>query len=481
MLPSLKSTSAAAAICAVMLGGCTTRLSVAPLSADGIPVGAPFPLYFDQFRTAVNYQLAKCDNDLVIATSVEVEERIRSADPNHSYVVDPNSLAAFAKTAEATVKYFPNGMPSSINAKADDRTAEIVGSLVKSAAGIAKLVAGGAGTTAAVKCTPEATTALKAVDDLTTAVKARTADVQKAQDAFDRRKAQVDAAGAAVPAALLKQFTTDYVALQGAVQGLIDAKKGLETKKKALSVSVPLVWPPSGTKMSEEIAPTFDQLAPLLDKWIVGGSSAVSINPADLARMAVGLEVQAEQPDSLYVKKGGSATLAAADLAKGIPYRNPQWGLFRVKTKDENGRWEVAEEKRYEFLQLGRVFVLPCVSRPLTSISCSLGFNENGRISEAGATNSKAPGEAAAGILSTLITEGSGLKASLDGRALKAKQDELAMLEIDAKITAARKAQITAPPTQKQQWEDEIAMLDAEKRLIEAGRALEEARAKAAP
>lgn len=477
---NLRSTAAAAAICTIILGGCTTRLSVAPLSGSGAVVGAPFPLYFDQFRLSVNYQLAKCDKELEIKTSVEIVERIRSADPDHSYVIDPTSLAAFNKAAEANIKYFASGMPSSINAKADDRTAEIVGSLVKSAAGIAKLAAGAAGA-AEVSCTKEATDALKALAALTKSVKGRTAAVKTAQDVFDKRKAQVDAAGAAVPAALRKQFTLDYMALQAAVQALADTKKSLDAAKKALSVSVSTQWPETGMQMSDEITPTSDQLNPLFDKWIKGGAAAVSINPADLASMAIELKVEAEQKKSPYVEQAGSAALAASDLDKGIPYRNPQWGIFRVKTKDENGKWEVAEEKRYEFLQLGRIFLLPCVSKPLTSISCTLAFNENGRVIEAGSASSKAPGEVAAGMLGTVVSEGTALKTSLDGRALKAKQDELALIEIDGKIAAARKALVTAPPSQKQQWEEEIAMLDAERRLIEARQALDEAKAKVTP
>jgi hypothetical protein len=469
----MRSAAMAAILSSFALSGCTTRLAVVPLTGTATPVGAPFPLYFDQFRVSINYQLAKCDSDLVIKTSVEVVERIRSADPEHSYVIDPNSLAAFNKTAEAVIKYFPNGMPSSINAKADDRTAEIVGSLIKSAAGVAKLVAGGGGMTAAVACTADADTAIKELDRLAQLVKTRSGAVKSAQEVFDKRKAQIDAAGAAVPAALRKQFAQDYMALQGALQGLADSKKSLDAAKKALSVSVALNWPQNGILMSEEIVPTSDQLAPLFDKWLKGGAASVSINPADLTAMAVKLEIEAEQPNSPYVQAGGSRTLPAADLAKGIPYRNPHWGLMRVRTKNEKGAWEIAEEKRYEFLQLGRVFVLPCVSKPLTSISCNLAFNENGRVSEAGTTNSKAPGEVAAGLFSTAVTEVAGVKTALDGRALKEKQDDLALLEIDAKIAAARKALVTAPPTQKQQWEDEIAMLDAERRLIEGRRALD--------
>jgi hypothetical protein len=477
----MRSAAVAAILSSFVLGGCTTRLSVAPLTGSATPVGAPFPLYFDQFRVSINYQLAKCDSDLIFKTSVEVVERIRSADPEHSYVIDPNSLAAFNKTAEATIKYFPNGMPSSINAKADDRTAEIAGSLIKSAAGIAKLVAGGGGMTAVVACTTEADAAIKELDRLTQLVKTRTAVVKSAQEIFDKRKAQIDAAGAAIPSALRKQFTQDYMALQGALQGLADSKKALDAAKKALSISVALNWPRNGVLMSEEIVPTSDQLAPLFNKWLKGGAASVSINPADLAGLAVKLEIEAEQPNSPYVQAGGSRTLPATDLAKGIPYRNPYWGLMRVRTKNETGAWEVSEEKRYEFLQLGRVFVLPCVSKPLTSISCSLAFNENGRVSEAGTTNSKAPGEVAAGLLSTAVTEVAGVKTALDGRALKDKQAELALLEIDGKIAAARKAQVTAPPTQKQQWEDEIAMLDTERRLIEGRRALDEAKSQVEP
>ena len=274
------------------------------------------------------------------------------------------------------------------------------------------------------------------------------------------------------------QFNNAYLALEGATKRLAAAKKQLAKLAKPISVTHEFIWPDSGSATTGTLD-TPPELLAVLPTW--GGNVDVNNGFYNLA-----VTLRSSQPGGM----GANVGLGMLDhkaLARGIPYRSPARGTLAIATAffDENNKPiepETVFEKVYMVRQLGRVFQLPCVSKPFTSISCSLAFDAKGQLTKAGTENTKAPLEGAAGLLGSLVESGGSATDSLRagaekraGAATKAKQDELAELELEAKLTAARRAQSSAGGTAAQQAKEaKILEYETDLKLINAQRALAE-------
>lgn len=134
--------------------------------------------------------------------------------------------------------------------------------------------------------------------------------------------------------------------------------------------------------------------------------------------------------------------------------------------------------------QIGRIMLLPCKSRPFTAMSCSLAFDEKRRLSKIGNANSKAQGEAVAGLLAGGVTQATSVQTALqaakdkrDGAEKVQQEDKLAKLELQKKIADAQAALVKAPATELDAWNREILENQVELQLLQSRKALDDARA----
>lgn len=130
----IKAHSAFGAGCALLaLSACTTHLDVDhalpsdPASRRGIAYFLPFT----QFDTKTTWTLAACDAQGIPEIAVSFAATPVSApDPDHLYTIDYSSLDAISKTSSVKVDFHDSGAIKSINASAEDRTAEIAGKAI---------------------------------------------------------------------------------------------------------------------------------------------------------------------------------------------------------------------------------------------------------------------------------------------------------------------------------------------------------------
>lgn len=482
------------------LAGCTSRLQLEALkpldegkqTAETIQSGVPYNLYYDRYSISVTYRIADCDK-LTLEVEPSVKEVIAEPDPDQSYVLNPNSLAGPLKTSTIALEYHPDGSLASINAKAEDRTAETVGALAKSAVGLIKIfgAAGGEGTESTQPATCNDVTRLafdayaaftakkgdkvggKPVESNGELTEAKEA-IDRAQVDFDAAKSKLDASGAVVSEPVQTQFNNAFLSLQGAARRLAAAKARLAQLAKPISVTITTMWPDSGSQTYGTIAAPAELVA-ALGKWSDGDS-----NPG-----AYGLyfKLESTQPGGMGANVG-PAQLNPKALSRGLPYRSPARGELQIGLYTLVGNKVVPQEPVFQEIymvrQLGRVFQLPCISKPFTSISCSLAFDAKGQLTKAGTDNTKAPLEGAAGLLGSLVESGGSAADSLRagaekraGAATKAKQDELAELELDAKLTSARNAQKPDDDAAAQKAKEaKILEYETDLKLINARKAL---------
>ena len=474
-----------AALPLVALGACTSRLELAPVTplADGthsaatVPSGVPYALYYDRYEITTTYTVANCDT-LELEVEPTVSAVLAEPDPVQSYVIDPNSLARPFKTSSVALEYHPDGSVAAINAKADDRSAETFGALAKSVAGIVKIaVAPGGPAITSVGCNAATRKAFDAYTAQQGVVKSAKNAIDLAQTEFDAAKAQIDASSGVVARPVQSRFNNAFMGLQVATTRLASAKAQLAKLAKAISVSTTVLWPDSGSETSGTLRPP-PELGEKLGEW---ADVSPNTQPANYS-MTIALEPTQAGP--LAVTSGGMPQLDRKALARGIPYRSPARGRLVIRSAfigpdNQSISSKLLFEKGYSVRQLGRVFQLPCISRPFTSIGCTLAFDAKGQLTKAGAENTKAPAEAAAGLLGSVVESGSGaaeaVRAANERRRnspTTVKQDELAQLELDAKLDAARKVAAGPDPTAQQIKEKQILEYETDLKLITARRAL---------
>lgn len=484
---------------ALMLSGCATDVTVSRLPDTGAVVGDPYDLYYDWFDISVSYQLVGCEKDLDISISVEAESA-RSPDPANQYVIDTTSLSSPLKTGEATIKYHPSGMVASINATAEDKTAEIASSVLKAVIGVAKLT-GGPGNSANAEnidgpptyaaCNEKAKKALIAYADQ----KAKLATAMAAQDdassKFDIWKAKVDAMGAAVDPEVATQFRLAYIALQKATETLAAEKAKLKKLAEPLTYTVNKRWPEDGSDFEDSIK--IDKSAyqkHFIEEW---GSSPVNFTDIkkSIEKLTLLLSIETINPGQKVPK----IQIEPEDLKKGIPYRSAQPGKLVVRQQilpeSEGGMadnpdpgkttYETLLEKKYSILQLGRIYLKSCRSPALTSSGCSLAFNEAGQLTESGSKTTKTAGQSIAGISSDTVDQLAAYKEYRAGAEARDLEAESKLLELQVKIKAAKAALEDVPKNQTQILNDQIAQLEAERKLIEAQQSLDKARSSLNP
>lgn len=468
------------------LSGCAKTLSIEPLTLDydpngPVPAGVPYSLYFDQFKVEASYRIASC-SPMKLEVTADVTEQVAQPDADQAYMIDPNSMAGLFRTSEFEISYNPDGSVSAINVKAEDRTAEALGSIAKGMAGIVKIAAAGAGLVdKTFNCSADALALFKAYEEEGKKLEAAKAALVRAQSNFDTWNSKVDGVSQVVPRNVQTGFDRSYMTLQGAFASLSAAKKRHDAAAGKVTVKSTFNWPESGGERSSS-KPLPAPLMAKLKKWVVDDGTA-NFSP-NAYQLNLALAPRPANPMSTSV---GEDRLTKKELERGIPYRNTAPGTLSIEVVEAvSAQPESIFEKQYSVRQLGRVMQLPCTSKAFTKIGCSLAFTDKGMLSKAGTKNEKAPGESVATLFGTLVDAGGTATEALRARderrrtaAKTAKQEELAMFELEAKLEVARKAALgPAPKTDLLIMQDQILRYDTELKLLEVERKLREERAK---
>ena len=490
-------------LAAALTGGCAKYLRIEPVQAltdqPGAPLkGVPYALYFDQFEIATTATLTNCA-PLTLEINAAVIGQTALPDPALSYMIDPNSMAGLLHSSKFDIDYNPDGSISSVNAEVEDHTPAVLLGLAKAAAGIVTLGASGplqaafSGTDSGFKemayhpprevkpptCLPAAQLALTKQAAQTIVVDKATAALDAAQSQFDFWNAQMDDAGSRPPPALRRKFNDAYIRLQSAVLGLEAAQVKLDEADKELFVSEIHLWPDSGViDHTGNIAGT--GLAKKARKAFINPLATLSDQDKRSLEFAFAFSIApvGSSPYSTYPKP----TNIPANVGHvGLPYRLPAKGKLLVRRVIGQSEEDLLAQPIIA-RQLGRVMILPCSGRALVKTGCSLNFDKAGVLTKAGTSVDSAAGEKMVNVLGGAVDAADApIKAIRDrnerrrNASEQARTEQLARLELDQKLDAARQAKLNATDAiAEKQAQDEIEAIDRARSLLEARRKLKE-------
>lgn len=255
----------------LLLGGCVGTLETRPnravTSPDAALSGISYALPKVRYDVKLRRSLAECPVGLINGKPTALKFAIDvSATPvflaGESYQVDYEKLAGWLRTANFEIKLYPNGTLKSIGAGAEDKTAETISSIAKTAFSLTTVVglsAGGDGQipppTKLLLCTAQAAKDVAEARQIEADLKTKKQELETAGKTAERLRA----AGAA--RIMNDQMKNDYVALLmqiGNAEATIAAKKTRYGElADALGVSDDIVWDGGAT------APDYDKQYPL--------------------------------------------------------------------------------------------------------------------------------------------------------------------------------------------------------------------------
>ena len=434
-----------AAVCsAALLAGCAKTLRVEPIAGNKTRTGIGYVLPFTQYATTVTWTLDYCpkpdetdanaSKDARIA--VKVEAIAGSADDGTlAFMIDPQELQSITAVTSFTAKWHDGrNMLSTINASVDDRSAQIVGNVVKTAVKLFPLVAGlpplplAPGATAPppppIRCKPEARTALESAKTAKGLLKAQTALVETETATVTDLTRKVVSMGAAVDERTKKDLSDaiDRMALATAAQ--TEAAEAFAAALKPITYVRKLDWPENGNTFSGgplalPLARIADWIEPLQNRGVEAKPVYLQIertgtfgrNPGRLdltprAAPAVvdrGLRRPAIEPSE-------DAYALPAPSAPGLRYRMAAGGRLVACWRSPCGSADPgAVIARFDgpIVQLGYVNILPFRSRAFGNNSIAAEFAPDGSLKSVGYEQKTAPAESVSAALADAATQAS--------------------------------------------------------------------------
>lgn len=457
---------------ALLCAACTTSVKVTRVDPEKpeTRVGAPYPLMFTRFEVLITRQISECAPKLKISTKAEIKSAEGAPDPEQLFVIDPSSLSSPLKTSEVTFEYFPNGAVSTLNAVAEDHSAQIVSNVVGSLAKVVSIGAVAGATPLALPppaCSAAVLVALKFAKAQTPVVKAAKAVVDAATEEVTGLYKKISQMNSSVDARTKTALSKAVDVLTLAQSDLDDKQAALEKALKVITYTEIQYWPDHGS-----LASGFKDLDPaVLTRW--GPEGGLDDDRRVRKSFSVFFKLTAT----------GGVGMASRDLSKpdvvetkyGIPYRQPMLGKFSICLGAECSPENLPiAEKIGPVLQLGFVHYLPCESRAFSSVSCTFSVTDAGNLKSMGSAQKTATAEGLSGSVKDAFTQLGSLQETLSGAKIKKMEAQTAVLKAQADYAAAAAA-LQPDPTKSDA--DETAILKANTELLDAKRALLEAQA----
>lgn len=469
-------------------------------------VGLPYPLPFTQYKLQLTRQVIGCGPNIKLAASAKIEETRNAPDPLHRYVIDPNSLASIVKTSEIKAEYHPNGLVKSLNATAEDKTAEVIANVGSIGVKIASLAAGvgAAGDTLPEACSEEVVGALAKVAEQKPKLEAATKLVETRTAALKTSKDKIVTLGAAVNEKSKDDLSQAHDLLAEAVDAQKRETRVMAKLMEPLSQTEIVQWPGDGdtgrgvfhfdpaviARWKNPKAVGDDD--PAVQAAIQTEIAKLDIYAQVVPLVASGRSLQTESPlrpappqqDGKPVRNPGAAFRTVADTVVpklGIPFRQPDHGWLRLCSSNHcDSGGEALADQRGSILQLGYVYYLPCESRPFSSISCSFELTEDGWLKSMGTAQKQAALVGATDSVESLLDSATSIRSTLKGAATAALEAETKALKAEADYRAAVKALDDDPnaatTAERAGLQANVELARARKALLEAEAELEDAR-----
>ncbi len=508
-------TSMRAVTMCVLLGtaGCTslsTTGDVRTAARDHATVGVPYSLPLLQYEIKLTRTLAQCTESMGVgaaATQVPSLKFTVKAEatptfvPGERFTLDYRKLAGFTKISSLAVETFPGGTLKSINASAEDRSAEMISGLAKSAIGVAKLALGVPGGSAAngtllpsrmLGCSPAG---LKAMTDLktkSTTLKLASEALTKVTNrvTFLTEQQKVRALTTASKKELLRKLEEQTAEAKKAA----DAKTAVENATEALTFTTVQRFPRDLDKLSGFL----EVEGADLERFLKLIEVATASGPAAEDNRCDGGDAQDCLRDKLQARwliepltRLEAGTLTAEKGA--VPKTSPQRGVF--VRPPEVGRLLICRTypdptnpcsttSRSLLLaapdamvpQLGQLRFFPFENGMLQNNSLVLAMRENGSIEKFEYKDLKARGEAAATLAADLVGQGVAFadarrKAAVDEKAselAEAKSDretQIALLQFEVDKLTKQQQLTSLGDTRVVTLQQEIARITKEQEL----------------
>lgn len=429
----------------ICLSGCTTALKVnnAGPTAES-RVGIAYALPYTQFNIKTTWSVASCDS-AGAEIAIKTEQTATGApDNDHVYVIDYRSLDSAMKISSLKADFYENGALKSLNAAAEDRTAEV---LIKTVSAIGKIASFAAGTgsnvapdeaKAIIICNKFSEDTLADVKKLRGDVSTKNLELEKQTVALEALTARIMRGGDATPDTVLTLHQTAINELSAKQIELESLKRQLETKLKSISYSDETKWPSTSTEFDSKTRREIPSA--ILMKWFSQkkGDEVKPLNAiksSDLAReKSIHFSLRASGNYG-SVKDSGDAVGAEY----GVRYRFPAQGELLVCVKAACGTdpvgVDVLARLAVPILQKGQIFYLPFKSEAFANASLTAQFAQNGTISSAGYERKNAAAETAAGAADTTVDTA----VSVDTAFRDAKQSKLDKIKAATDIAKAEK------------------------------------------
>lgn len=364
---------------AIALGasGCTSTMKVTRVkAAPETRTGVVYQLPYSRFDVTVTRVVTACEpTAITLETSAEVGTAATAPDPSQTFTVDNNSLNGVFRIGAVKAEYGKLGQVKSFNATAEDRTAQVISSLVSGVFKIASLRLPGIGRGAEtgvmnnnkpppeIPCSGDVTKTLAAITAATTDLGQASAQAKAAANSYLTIQTRVAALGGVVDEATRKQLVAARTLADLTASAMAGKKGVLDRLKGSLTDTQAFSWPPDGSTFAGSITATVG----LMDKWKNPNYKGPEEEPgAVLLRLAI------NTPDKVFQRPADDQ-----DDPRGLPYRMPRPGYLYVCDADCSPKGQLAVLPAH-ILQVGTTFFLPCESQTFGSTSCAFTSDESG-------------------------------------------------------------------------------------------------------
>ncbi|MFL6846357.1 MAG: hypothetical protein ACJ8ER_15940 [Allosphingosinicella sp.] len=497
------------AVVVLALGACTTHLEVAKAGDDEASrSGWAYPLQFTQWNTTLKRRLASCDPEVKALIKADIVPATVD-DGDHVYVISSTSLISPMKISDLQVAW-EEGRLKSVNASAEDRTAQTVTAAVQ---GIGKLISVAAGPTMGIvsatgehtqgpppdgprlMCREETIANLKIVDLTQDQVEAAGSAIAVATAEATRLKDELDQVGDDADIAAKLKAQIEKIASER--KNLAAAQKKLDAALTFLTHEQLVTWPERSNINWTDEGNAFDIPTAALRKWFVSvnfrngqpemsGDRRVESPASDQQLRDVASEFRAFMRIERIGSYGQDPSRAMttvdsvndkASRKAGIRYRLPVRGrlvVCREQLCTSADRELVVAEAAGPVLQLGQVFYAPFSSPPLSNGTYAIAFDQYGRPVSAGVSRKTASAETAANMFRDVATEAATVAAEVHRTPLEQLQEQRAFVEEQKKLADAQAA-LNPTKTPLQELQELRDLAQARKEYQDAVAALEPA------
>lgn len=466
------------------LSGCTTTyltsLKAEPGKAQTLR-GAPYNLQFTQYKVKLSRIVVDCGSDMKLVNKAEINSALVD-DGKHAYTIPLDSLTSDFKITDLKIEYV-NGRLSTVNASAEDRTAQTILAGVQ---GIGKVV-----TTLASGGIVSAGGAVEGCSD---EVLAKLTDVKDSKKAINQYKAEIDRLKVTI-----LRLTAAWAAsgsnpandgsLRAAVQSLDAATLNMAAEEERLKQALAfltyettITWPEDSETFDsakpnevplDKFKPWYDM--PKLDgesedDWKARGKAKYKsfADPMQVWLSIARVGTYGLDPTNLDSVKN----VDVGSAEDGIRFRLPASGrliLCEQAACKRDANDKVVEEFAGPVVQLGMIYYAPFKSPAFTNSTFEFVLDDQGRPKKMGTGRKTAAAETMANLGKDLGGEFSTIFGALQKTPAEKAAEELAALDAEKKLVDARAA--LDPNSSAKQ----LAALEMQKKLLDAQVALQPA------